>query len=81
MTQTNEEIFHVLGLEKSILWKWLLYSKQSTVGSFHRVRTKKKLQFVWKHKKTVNSQSILEKEKKRKKELEESGSPTPDYIT
>ena len=43
MTQTNEEIFHVLGLEKSILWKWLLYSKQSTVGSFHRVRTKKKI--------------------------------------
>ena len=26
MTQTDGEIFHVLGLEESILWKWLHYA-------------------------------------------------------
>ena len=29
-TQTDGEIYHVLGLEESILWKWLYYPKQST---------------------------------------------------
>jgi len=29
-TQTDGEIHHVLGLEVSILWKWLHYPKQST---------------------------------------------------
>ena len=27
---TDGEIYHVLGLEESILWKWLYYPKQST---------------------------------------------------
>ena len=30
MTETDGEIHHVLGLEGSILWKWLYYPKQST---------------------------------------------------
>ena len=30
MTQTDGEMYHVLGLEGSILWKWLYYSKQFT---------------------------------------------------
>ena len=29
-TKSDGEIYHVLGLEKSILWKWLYYPKQST---------------------------------------------------
>ena len=29
-TQTDGEIYHVPGLEESILWKWLYYPKQST---------------------------------------------------
>ena len=28
--QTDGEIYHALGLEGSILWKWLYYPKQST---------------------------------------------------
>ena len=30
MTQKNGKIYHVLGLEESILSKWLYYPKQST---------------------------------------------------
>ena len=30
MIQTDGEIYHVLGLEESTLWKWLYYPKQST---------------------------------------------------
>ena len=30
MTQADGDINHVLGLEESILWKWLYYPKQST---------------------------------------------------
>ena len=29
-TQTDGEIYHILGLEESIWWKWLYYSNQST---------------------------------------------------
>ena len=28
--QTGGEIYHVLGLEESILWKWLYYPKKPT---------------------------------------------------
>ena len=28
MTQTDVELYHVLGLEKSILWKWLYNPKK-----------------------------------------------------
>ena len=30
MIPTDGETYHVLGLEESILWKWLYYSKQAT---------------------------------------------------
>ena len=50
MTQTDGEIYHVLGLEESILSKWQYYPRQSTDsmqsqiqitnGIFHRTRTK-----------------------------------------
>ena len=30
MTQTDEGIYHVLGLKESILWKWIYYPKQHT---------------------------------------------------
>ena len=30
MTQTDGEIYYVLGLEESILWKWICYTNQST---------------------------------------------------
>ena len=30
MIQTDGEIYHVLGLEESTLWKWLYYPKQYT---------------------------------------------------
>ena len=49
MTQTDGKIYHVLGLEESILWKWLYYQMQSadsmwsyqiTDDIFHRTRTK-----------------------------------------
>ena len=47
MIQTDGEIYHGLGLEESILWKWLYCPKQSadsmqflsnTKGIFHRTR-------------------------------------------
>ena len=30
VTQTNGELYRVLSLEESLLWKWLFYPKQST---------------------------------------------------
>ena len=47
---TDGKIYHVLGLEESILWKQLYYPKQSTDSNYsyqitnsiiHRTRTKK----------------------------------------
>ena len=49
MTQTNGEIYYVLGLEESVFSKWIYYSKQSADsvqflsnywGIFYRIRTK-----------------------------------------
>ena len=64
-------MYHVFGLEESILWKWLYYPKQSTDsmhpcqstnGIFHRTRTKKKIsQFVWKHKRPWVAKTVLRK--------------------
>ena len=48
-TQTDGEIYLILGLKKQILWKWLYFPKQTTDsvhpyqisnGIFHRTRTK-----------------------------------------
>ena len=73
MTWTDGEIYHVLGLEESILSEWLYYSKQPTdsiqslsklpKGIFHRTRTKTfticmEIQMTW------NSKAILRKKKK-----------------
>ena len=69
--QTDGEIYHVLGLEESTLWKWLHYPKQSidSVQSlsyyqciFHRTRPKY-FTICMETQKTPNSQSNLEKEK------------------
>ena len=72
MTQTDGEIYHFLGLEESILWKWLYYPKQSTgsmqsLGNyqwhfFYRTRTKN-LKIFMETQKTLNSQSYLEGKK------------------
>ena len=72
MTQTDGEIHHVLGLNESILWKWLYNPKRSresvqnpcqvTNGIFHRIRTKN-FTICLLTQKTLNSQSNLEKER------------------
>ena len=59
MRQTVEKIYHVLGLEESVLWKWLYYPKQwivfgaipikSTNYQWHFSRIRKILQFVLVH--------------------------------
>ena len=74
MTQTHGEIYHVLGLEESILWKWLYYPKQSTDSMqslsnyqwhfffFYRTRRKNLKNFL-ETQKTPNSQGNLEVKK------------------
>ena len=55
MTQKNGKIHHVLGLEESILSKWLYYPKQSTdsmksLANYNDIIHKNKkniLKFVW----------------------------------
>ena len=67
---TDGELDHILGLEESILSKWLYYPKQSTNqcnsyqiinGIFHRTRTKH-FTIYTETQKTTNSQSNHEKE-------------------
>ena len=83
MTQTDGEVYHVLWLEESILWK--CKSTQSNLhiqcnpyqiinGIFHRTRTEN-FTVCMETQKSLNSQSNLEK----KTELEESGSLSSDY--
>ena len=71
MIPTDEEIYCILGLEESILWKWLYYPKQSTDSvqsltnyqwHFNRSRTKN-LKVCMETQKTPNSQSSLEGKK------------------
>ena len=71
MTQTNGEIFHVYGLEELILSKCPYYTKQSTDSMqsqntnrvFHKTRTNN-TKICMEPKKTLNSQSRLEKEER-----------------
>ena len=51
-------------------------SYQNTNDIFTELKQTKKIQFVWKHKRPRISKAIL---RKKKTELEESGSKTSDY--
>jgi len=71
MTHTGGEIYHVLGSEESILWKWPYYTSnlqsqsnpfQTTSGIFHITRTNN-CTICMEKQRTLNSQSNLEKEK------------------
>ena len=70
-TQTDGKIYRVLGLEESILLKWLYYPRQSTDSMqslsnyrrhFHRTRTKY-FTVCMETQKTPNTQSSLEGKK------------------
>ena len=63
-------MYHVFGLEESILWKWLYYPKQSTDsmhpcqstnGIFHRTRTKNFTIHTWKQKRPWIDKAFLRK--------------------
>ena len=89
MTQTDEEIYHALGLEdqycendytiqSNLQIQCNLY--QTTNGIFHRTKSsleQKVSQFVFKHKRPPTAKAILRK----KKELEESTFLTSDNTT
>ena len=72
MIQTDGEIYHVLGLEESTLWKWLYYPKQSedsmqSLSNYHwhfSQNWNKKVHNLYGNTKTPNSQSNLEKERR-----------------
>ena len=71
---TDRKVYHVLGLEESVLSKWLYYPRQSTLSMqllsnypwhffSHRTRTEKKiLKFVWKPKGPEVAKATLRKE-------------------
>ena len=82
---TDRKIYQVLGLEKSILSKWLYYPRQSTDSvkflsnyQCHFSQTWAKIfQICIETQKTLNSRSSFEKEEA----LDESGFLTSDYTT
>ena len=64
MAQTEGEIYHVLGLEESMLWKWLYNPKQSTdsiklLMVLSTELEQKIAQFVWINKKPWRAEAIL----------------------
>ena len=71
MIQTDGEIYHILGLEESTLWKWLYFPKQFTDSmqslsnyQWHFSQNQnKKFYNLYRNTKDPNSQSHLEKEK------------------
>ena len=82
MTQTDGEIYHVLGMEESTLLKWLYYQEQSTDsmqfyqitnGIFHRTR-RTILQFVW----NTRDPELPKQSWERKIEMEENTFQTSD---
>ena len=84
-TNRWRDIYHVLGWEESVLWKWIYYPKQPTIecnpyqsnnGIFHRMRTKSFYNLYGNTKDPKKSKQPWE----RKMELEDSGSGTSGSI-
>ena len=85
MTQIDGKIYHVLGWEESMLWKWLYYPKQSTDSIqsllnyqciFQGIGTK-----IFSLYGSTKDPEWPKQSGERKMELEESGSLTSGYTT
>ena len=70
--KSDGRIYHILGLEETILWKWLYYPKNLQIkynpcqiinGIFHRIRAKK-FTVLMETQKTPSCQSSFKKEKR-----------------
>ena len=91
MTQTDEEINRVLGLENLYCENDYTYPKKSgdliqsltnyqLPVAFFTEPEQNNAEFIWKHKRSLLAKAMLRKTK-TKMELEESGSLTSDYIS